>query len=60
MDLQRLVQRSVERSAMIVELPPQLLLRLGLDEVGRRCAGALPLLLWMRRGATRRWESSAR
>jgi hypothetical protein len=59
-DPQRLVQRPVERSAVIAELLPQLLLHLGLDEVGRRCAGALPLLLRMRRGATRRWKSSAR
>jgi hypothetical protein len=45
MDPQRLVQRSVERSAVVAELRPQLLLRLGLDEVGWRCAGSLQLLL---------------
>jgi hypothetical protein len=58
-DLQRLIQRLVERSTVIAELLPQLLLRLSLDEVGRRRAGSLPLLLRMRRGATRSWESSA-
>jgi hypothetical protein len=55
-DPQRLIQRPVERSAVVAKLLPQLLLSLGLDEVGRRCAGALPLLLWMRRGATRSWK----
>jgi hypothetical protein len=59
-DPQRLIQRSVERSAMVTKLLPQLLLGLGLDEVGRRCAGALPLLLRMCRGATRSWEGGAR
>jgi hypothetical protein len=35
MDPQRLVQRSVERSVVVVELPPQLLLLLGVGEGGR-------------------------
>jgi hypothetical protein len=35
MDPQRLVQRSVERSAMVAELLPQLLLLLGVGEGGR-------------------------
>jgi hypothetical protein len=48
-DPQRLVQRSAERGAVVAKL----LLGLGLDEVGRRCTGALPLLLRMLRGATR-------
>jgi hypothetical protein len=50
-DPQRLVQRLVERSAVIAELLPQPLLRLGLDEVGRRRADMLPLLLRRRRGS---------
>jgi hypothetical protein len=59
-DPQRLVQRSVERGAVVVKLLLQLLLGLGLDEVGRRCAGALPLLLQMCRGAARSREGGAR
>jgi hypothetical protein len=59
-DPQRLVQRSVERSAVVAKLLPQLLLGLGLDTVGRRCAGARPLLLRMRRGTTRSWEGGVR
>jgi hypothetical protein len=35
MDPQRLVQRSVERGAMVSELPPQLLLSLSIGERGR-------------------------
>jgi hypothetical protein len=35
MDPQRLVQRSVERGAMVAELPPQLLLPLRVGERGR-------------------------
>jgi hypothetical protein len=50
-DPQRLVQRVVERGAVVAELLPQRLLGLGLTEVGRRRARALLLLLWMRRGA---------
>jgi hypothetical protein len=50
-DPRRLVQRLVERSAVIAELLPQPLLRLGLDEVGRRRADMLPLLLRRRRGS---------
>jgi hypothetical protein len=39
MNPQRLVQRSVERSAVVVELPPQLLLLLGIGE-GERTVNA--------------------
>jgi hypothetical protein len=35
MDPQRLVQRPVERGAVVTELPPQLLLLLGIGEGGR-------------------------
>jgi hypothetical protein len=45
MDPQGLVQRIVERGAMVSKLLPQCLLGLGLVEVGRRRAGVLPLLL---------------
>jgi hypothetical protein len=45
MDPQRLVQRPVERGAVVTELLPEPLLRLGLDEVGRWGVGMLPLLL---------------
>jgi hypothetical protein len=44
-DPQRLVQRVVERDAVVAEFLPQRLLGSGLAEVGRRCAHALPLLL---------------
>jgi hypothetical protein len=60
MDPQCLVQRPVERSAVIMELLPQPLLRLSLDELGRRRADTLPLLLRTYRGAARSWESNAR
>jgi hypothetical protein len=60
MDPQCLVQCPVERSAVITELLPQPLLRLSLDEVGRRRASMLPLLLQTCRGAARRWESGVR
>jgi hypothetical protein len=50
-DPQRLLQRPVERSAVITELLPQPLLRLSLDEVGQRRSGTLPLLLRMCRGS---------
>jgi hypothetical protein len=53
-DPQHLVQRPVERGAVITKLLPEPLLRLGLNEVGRRGVGMLPLLLQARR------ESSAR
>jgi hypothetical protein len=54
-DPQRLVQRPVERSTMITELLPQPLLHLSLDEVGRRRAGTLLLLLrTCRRSGVRR------
>jgi hypothetical protein len=59
-DPQRLVQRPVERSTVITKLLPQPLLCLSLDEVGRRRASALLLLLRTCRGATRSWESDAR
>jgi hypothetical protein len=44
-DPQRLVQRIVERGAVVSELLPQRLLGLGIVEVGRRRAGVLPPLL---------------
>jgi hypothetical protein len=55
-DPQRLVQRLVERGAMIMKLLPEPLLRLSLDEVGRRgvCVLPLPLLLQARRGSSAR------
>jgi hypothetical protein len=59
-DPQHLIQRLIEQSAVITELLPQPMLLLSLDEVGRRRADALPLLLWTCRGATQSWESSAR
>jgi hypothetical protein len=52
-DPQRLVQRSVERSAMVAKLLPQLVLGLSIGIVRQRCTGPLPLLLRMRRGAAR-------
>jgi hypothetical protein len=51
MDSQCLVQRPVERSAVITELLPQPLLRLSLNKVGRRRTGTLPLLLRTCRGS---------
>jgi hypothetical protein len=57
---QRLVQRSIERRTVVAEFLPQLLLGLDLDEVGWRRASVLPLLLRMRRGATRSWKGGAR
>jgi hypothetical protein len=57
-DPQRLVQRLVERGAMITELLPEPLLRLGLDEVGRRGVSMLPLLLQARRGCSTRQRGS--
>jgi hypothetical protein len=58
-DPQRLVQRPVEWSTVITELLPQPQLHLSLDEVGRRRASALLLLLRTCREATRSWESGA-
>jgi hypothetical protein len=55
-DSQRLVQRPVERGAVVAELLPQLLLGLSIGEVGRRRDGTFPSLLWVRRGAIRSWE----
>jgi hypothetical protein len=40
-DPQRLIQRPVERGAMITELPPQLLLLMGIGEGGRFVDGPL-------------------
>jgi hypothetical protein len=60
MDPQRLVQRLVERGAVIAELLPQLLLRLSLGEVGRWRIDALPLPLRARCGTTRGREAGAR
>jgi hypothetical protein len=42
-DPQRLVQRPVERSAVVTKFLQEPLLRLGLDEVGRWHAGVLLL-----------------
>jgi hypothetical protein len=50
-DPQRLVQRPVERGVMVAALLPQLLLGLGICEVGRWRDGAFPLLLRARCGA---------
>jgi hypothetical protein len=50
-DPQYLVQRVVERGAVVKELLPQHLLGLALAEVGRWRANALRLLLRTRRGA---------
>jgi hypothetical protein len=51
-DLQRLVQCPVEQGAVVAELLPEPLLRLGLDEVGRRGIGMLSLLLQARCGSS--------
>jgi hypothetical protein len=53
-DLQRPVQRTVERGAVVTELLPQLLLRLGVNEVGWRGVGMLPILLRARQGSSAR------
>jgi hypothetical protein len=53
-DPQRLVQRPIERGAVVAKLLPEPLLRLSLDEVGRRGVGVLPLLLQARRGSSAR------
>jgi hypothetical protein len=45
MDLQRLVQRVVERGTVVSKFLPQRLLSLGHVKVGRRRAGVPPLLL---------------
>jgi hypothetical protein len=45
MDPQRLVQRPVERGAVVMELLPEPLLRLSIDEVGRQGVGILSPLL---------------
>jgi hypothetical protein len=44
-DPQRLVQRPVERGAVVGEFLPQRLLGLGIGEVGWRHDGAFPLML---------------
>jgi hypothetical protein len=49
-DLQRLVQRSVERGTMVAKLLPKPLLCLSIDEVGRRGVGILSPLLEARCG----------
>jgi hypothetical protein len=51
MDPQRLVQRIVERGAVVSEFLPQRLLGLGLVKVGRQRAGVTPLLLWAHDGS---------
>jgi hypothetical protein len=53
-DSQRLVQCPVEQGAVATELLPEFLLRLCLDEVGRRGVGMLPLLLQARLGSNAR------
>jgi hypothetical protein len=60
MDPQRLVQHIVERGVVVAELFSQRLLGLGLTEVGRRRARALPLLLWTCRGAVWSGKGGAR
>jgi hypothetical protein len=52
-DPQRLVQRTVERSVVVTELLPKPLLRLGVDEVGRRGVGMFPGAPRVRRATTR-------
>jgi hypothetical protein len=53
-DPQRLIQRPVERGTVVAKLLPEPLLRLSLDEVGRRGVGVLPLQLQARRGSNAR------
>jgi hypothetical protein len=53
-DPQRLVQRPVERGAVVAELLPEPLLCLSLDEVGRRGVGILSPLLQARCGSSAR------
>jgi hypothetical protein len=60
MDPQRLVQRLVERGAVVMELLPQLLLRLSVGEVGRRHIDALMSPLRARRRITRGREAGVR
>jgi hypothetical protein len=57
-DLQRLVQRPVERGVVVTELLPMPLLRLGLDEVGQWRAG-IPLLRMCRESSARRGSLGA-
>jgi hypothetical protein len=56
MNPQRLVQHLVERGAVAAELLPQLLLLLGVGEVGRR---RIDVLFARGRGAARDEEASA-
>jgi hypothetical protein len=49
-DPQRLVQRVVERGAVVSKFIPRCLLGLGLVKVGRRCVGVPLLLLRARNG----------
>jgi hypothetical protein len=58
-DPQRLVQRVVERGAVVAELLPQRLLGLRLAEVGWRYTGVLPLLLRTRHDAIWSGEGGA-
>jgi hypothetical protein len=53
-DPQRLVQRPVEQGAVVAKLLPEPLLRLSLDEVGRRGVDVLSLLLQARCGSSER------
>jgi hypothetical protein len=63
MDLQRLVQRSVERSAVAAQLLPQLLLLLGVgEEGGWRVDALLPLpraRCWTARARGAAWDEEA-
>jgi hypothetical protein len=54
-DLQRFVQRPVERSAVAAQLLPQLLLLLGVGEEGRWCVDVL-----LPPPRVRRWTARAR
>jgi hypothetical protein len=59
MNPQGLVQRVVERGAVVSKFLPQRLLGLGLVEVGQQRAGVTPLLLWARDDGVRGGEGSA-
>jgi hypothetical protein len=62
-DLQRLVQRSVERSAVAAQLLPQLLFLLGVGEEGGWCVDSLlPLTRvrsWTARARGAAWDEEA-
>jgi hypothetical protein len=58
-DLQRLVQRVVERGVVVSKFLPQLLLSLGPVEVSRQRAAVALLLLWARDDSVRGRQGSA-